>query len=535
MFDTSCSGDSCGPRQRFSAVLLSSLPFIVSFLLVATAVSQKLWPLLSGGGVANGDSKDVSPVSPRASRLGRTVPRPSARHLAGFTFSTNFALSAVLVELILCDISNALNPAARSLVLKVTLPSLLFLLILVAPALELHSMIAAAGWNFTGTRRTRLRTAWLIEIAGLACWLWLFWYLGKGLLGLYLEEESYMRTRSFSEGCLERIGIIGIALMALLSGFAAVSAVWHTLAMRSKPVTEADIARKSAGLSATDDMLLAKRSRLRAVQRKMSETPGPDGFMGRVMGSIRGNADATESRTLQLEIAGLETMRVSLSNSLLSLQTRRHAQLRGKTPVGRLCNVGNYIFAVYCAYRIGSALLDLTRRFILPSTGQHASSDPVTVLLSVVAKHWDPTIDRAAWSRSISFLLSGFMLLASFNSALQTFLLLARAFPTLLRSTLHANLALLVSQVSATYVISSALLLRSNLPDDVRGGISEALGSPLDVGFVGKWFEGWFISAVGLTCVGIWLSRRWKAPGELEDDIGDETVELGRVEMGKIS
>lgn len=246
MLADACSGDSCGPRQRFSAILISSLPFIVSFALVVTFVSQRLWPLLSG---SYGKDIDIgSPLSPLASRLPThnyelnqsqsrsSITKPSARRLAGFTFSTNIALSAVLVELILCDISNALNPAARSLVLKVTLPSLLFLLILVAPALELHSLISAAGWNFSGSRKTRLRPAWVIEIAGLACWLWLFWYLGKALLGLYLEEETYMRRHSFSEGCLERIGIIGIALMALLSGFAAVSAVWHTLATKQRPV-----------------------------------------------------------------------------------------------------------------------------------------------------------------------------------------------------------------------------------------------------------------------------------------------------------
>ena len=258
--------------------------------------------------------------------------------------------------------------------------------------------------------------------------------------------------------------------------------------------------------------------------------------MGRVMGSIRGNPDTTERQTLQLEISGLETMRATLSNSLLSLQTRRRAQLRGKTAFGRLCNVGNYVFAVYCAYRIGSATLDLLRRFIFHSSSSTASTDPVTALLALVAKHWDPTIDRAAWSRSISFLLSGFMLLASFNSALQTFLLIARAFPALLRSTLHANLALLVSQVSATYVISSALLLRSNLPDDVRGGISEALGSPLDVRFVGKWFEGWFLGAVVVTGLGIWWERKFlRSSEDLDDEFADEGVEMGRVEMGKRS
>lgn len=279
-------------------------------------------------------------------------------------------------------------------------------------------------------------------------------------------------------------------------------------------------------------MLLAKRSRLRALQRKMSEAPSPGGFLPRVVGSIRGNSDATESKNLRLEISGLEAMRLSLSNTLLSLQTRRREQLRSSTPVGRLCSVGNYVFAIYCAYRIGSAVFNLSRRVVFPSPDANSSTDPVTALLAILAKHWDPSLDRAAWSRNISFLLSGFMLLASFNSVLQTFLLLARAFPTLLRSTLHANLALLVSQVSATYVISSALLLRSNLPDDVRGGISEALGSPLDVRFVGHWFEGWFMGAVVVTACGIWWGKKWS--GEFGDD-EDESMELGSVEAGKRS
>lgn len=238
MLSDACTADACGP-QRFSAVLFSSLPFIISFGLVATAVSQKLWPLLSGSKNGGDDSPRLPShnydFDSKPSRR-NSIPKPSMRHLAGFTFSTNIALSAVLVELILCDISNSLNPAARSLVLRITLPSLLFLLILVAPALELHSIISAAGWNFTGTRRRRLRMAWMIEIGGLVCWLWLFWYLGTGLLGVYLHEESYVKAHSFSEGCLERIGIIGIALMASLAGFAAVSAVWHTLGARHRAV-----------------------------------------------------------------------------------------------------------------------------------------------------------------------------------------------------------------------------------------------------------------------------------------------------------
>src|SRR5207244_83182 len=99
------------------------------------------------------------------------------------------------------------------------------------------------------------------------------------------------------------------------------------------------------------------------------------------------------------------------------------------------------------------------RRFSSPNTS-FSNTDPINNFLAILAKHWDPNIDRAAWSRTISFLLSGIMLLASFNSVAQTFFLFARILPSILHHA-RANFALLISQIAATYVISSALLLRS--------------------------------------------------------------------------
>lgn len=248
-----------------------------------------------------------------------------------------------------------------------------------------------------------------------------------------------------------------------------------------------------------------------------------------MVGSIRGNADVAERKTLELEIAGLETMRTALSNSLFTLQSRRAAQLRAHTPYGRLLNLFAYVFSLYCLYRLSATAFTTLRRFSAPSTS-FSNSDPINNVLALLAKHWDPTLDRAAWSRTISFLLSGVMLLASFNSVLQTFLLFARLAPSIL-SHAQANMALLVSQISATYVISSALLLRSNLPSEVRSVISDALGAPLEPAFTERWFEGWFLAVAAVTGLGIWVGRRVRTGWDDDDDFGSE----GDVEMGKMS
>lgn len=229
--------DDCVPdyaRQRSPiGVAISASPFILTFLVVASVVSHKLFPILSGSAHRK-THYDGPPQRERAPLLKSL--RPTAKSLASIIFSANFALSAVLVELILCEISNTVHRATRTLALKITLPSLLFLLVIATPAFEIHSVISGTGLTFSGEHLARRRAAWALELFGLAVWLAGFWYLGRGLLGSYLHPAEHEHHHTFSEGCLERIGIIGISLMASLAGFAAISALWHTFGVKYRPV-----------------------------------------------------------------------------------------------------------------------------------------------------------------------------------------------------------------------------------------------------------------------------------------------------------
>jgi hypothetical protein len=429
--------------------------------------------------------------------------------------------------LILCEISNSLNPGARSLALKITIPTLLFFLVVLIPFLELQSIIASSGWLLQRTRKGKVpKAAWLFQALGFTIWITGFWWVGKGIPGTHIHSIVEQEGKGLSEACLERVGIIGVCLMALLSGFAAISAPWQTFVARSRTVTEADVARKQAGLDATNEMLEAKRSRLRALQHKVAESP-VEGFMTKFMGTIRGGGDSQELRALQLEIAGLDTMALNLSSALSMLQGRLAYNRRAASPLGRLCLVPtSYGFAVYCVYRVFNTSLAALRRVLsTDSTALTSSnSDPITRALSLVASTFHPKLDQLAWSRQISFALSGIILLASLNSVVQTFHMLTKLSPSLLYQT-QANLALLVAQVGATYVISSALLLRSNLPSELRSAVSEALGSPLEPGFVESWFDGWFLAASLATAAGIWVGRSFSR-GDWDWDDGDGDVEM---------
>lgn len=526
----SCGLDSClppGSSTSFLAVSFSLLPLILSFSAVSFVAHQKLFPLVSELQTSK-DSDDVyipsdAPIQLRQKHAEYAAKSPRRRVVAG-CFAGTIGLAAVLAELILCEISNMLNPEARALALGVVIPTLLFQLVVSIPFLELQSL---SGCSIRRKEKGMPNTAWVIQGVAFMLWLSAFWWLGKGLPGTYIHKMAEQPGKSWAEACLERVGIIGISLMALLSGFAAVSTPWQTFGVKQRPVTESDIARKQAGLDATNEMLAAKKSRLRGLQRKLSEAPR-QGLVTKVIGTIRGSADAQEIKSLELEISGLTSMELSLSSSLVLLQNQLTTAKRSASPAGKMFFTPiSYALSCYCIYRIVTTTLTSLRRQLSTSAFTTSSSDPINRILSLLAKHIYPTLDQASWSRQISFLLSGLILLASFNSVLQTFHMLTKLVPSLLYQA-QANLALLIAQISATYVISSALLLRSNLPSEMKSVVSEALGSPLEPGFVERWFDGWFLLASVCTGLGIWIGRKFSGAGDWDDWDMEHDVELGQ-------
>ena len=582
--EPNCGANLCGPPQPHTTLgtAFALSPFIVTFVVVSVVAAKRVFPRLSRvQNTRDGEDHYLPPSAPLTLQQAHADhgKRSLQRQVAAVTFSVTIGLATVMAELILSEISELVNAHARTVALRFTVPTLLFFLVVLIPFLELQSIIAGAGWSFQRTAKGRVpRVAWALQLTAFGAWLFLFWSLGSAVP--MANENDYLYQRHGGDGesfdstgmtigrasahketvgdvleqgglsraCLERIGVIGISLMALLSGFASVSSPWYTLSdnrsYRRRPITDADIARKESGLEATSELLLTKRHRLRSLQRKVAalaegaaggaQGATSSGLMGKMLGSLKGitggGGDAAEIKALQLEISGLETMEASLSSSLGVLRSRQAAHARDGTLLGRLLVIPSYAFSLYCVYRIIATTMTTLRRMYYPAAS-FSSSDPINRFLGLLAKHWDPKLDQIAWAHQISFLLSGVILAASANSVLQTFHLFAKWTPGLLYQA-QANLALLIGQISATYVISAGLLLRSNLPREVGRNVGDALESALEPGFVDRWFEGWFLVASVATAAGIWVGRKIAGPGSGLGDL-DEWDEFGGEEMGQ--
>ncbi|OAQ62397.1 G protein-coupled receptor [Pochonia chlamydosporia 170] len=543
---TKCGNDACtarNPNTLDTKALVALLPFAAAFIIVDILVVRYVFPKLSRAHDEYRDGEDhyLPAHAPPALRQAHAEHGSKSwkRRGAAWTFGATVALASTLGLLILAEILEAVDPVAKNLALHVTVPSLLFLLIVLVPWLQCRAIITSAGWSFQRTAKGSIpKMAWSLQLVLFGAWLFTFWSVGN-TVPESATKDLYERgmKRSYSEiltkECLERVGVVGICLMALLAGFASVSTPWHTFidasTRKKRPVTEADVNRKQAGLEATSEMLVTKRHRLQQLERKASDpataAKSSSGLVGKMLGTFRGiSNDEAEMRALRLDISGLETMEANLASNLSLMQNHRAATVRASTTCGQIMLVPSYVFAGYCVYRILATTLTTFRRFHSPSAS-FANSDPINRFLGLMARHWDPKLDQLAWARTISFALSGVILLASANSVVQTFHLFAKWTPGLLRHA-QANLALTIGQITATYVISASLLLRSQLPAKAGGAVTGVLQGALSPSFVDHWFETWFLLGSVLTTLGIWLGRK------LSRGFDDDWDDYGMEEMG---
>ncbi|KAG6258135.1 hypothetical protein E4U24_003211 [Claviceps purpurea] len=553
---SNCGADSC-TEELSSKSLAALLPLAAVFVLVNLLAVQHIFPKLSGSHrYVDGQDHYLPAHAPLALRQAHAEhERKSGRRRgAAWAFGTTVSLAVMLGLLILGEILQVVDPAAKNVALRITVPLLLFLLVALVPWLQCRAIVASAGWSFQRNARGSVsRMAWVLQLTLFGAWLFSFWTIGHSVphaetasrLDLHEETPKPGMAQTLTRGCLERVGVVGICLMALLAGFASVSTPWHTLMdgpSKKRPVTDADINRKQAGLEASSEMLITKRHQLQQLERRAldstaaSEAAGKTsiGLVGKLMGALRPTSGAeAEMRVLRIEIAGLESMEASLASHLSLMQNQRAAAVRASTLGGRITMLPSHAFAAYCIYRILATLFTtLRRRFsslTASSPASFASSDPISRFLGLLARHWDPALDQLAWARTISFVLSGFILLASANSVLQTLHLFSKWTPGLLRLR-HAhsqtNLALAVGQITATYVISASLLLRSQLPARAGGAaVAGVLHGALSPAFVDRWFETWFLLGSLLTGLGIWMGRKLMRFGdEWEDDLGMEEM-----------
>ncbi|KAK9761402.1 hypothetical protein K7432_013731 [Basidiobolus ranarum] len=396
------------------------------------------------------------------------------RHgLLQIVFASTFAMSCTLFELIIFEIAGVMENSSRWLHWKLNIYGLLLNVIVLIPFFQFFLLLSNRREGFT--RRNCLALA-----AG--CWLvyfYFFWKVGHKF-PIQNEDKGFLAI----EPGLSRVGVIGVTMMAILSGFGAVNSPYTTLFVFMRQVQDTDILAAERKLAQTIDMIMTKKKRIVSAQMKVKGTQekndSASGFMRRMFNTVATNIGFSGENVnmLRQEIDALETFSRQLFLDIDDLYQEKDRLKYAETWQGKYFNLMGYFFSGYCVYKVFMAIINIVFNRI-------GKTDPITYALALMGNYVNMEVDVQFWSQQLSFLFVGIMIMCSIRGMLIQLMKFFKAFST---SVSPGNIVLFLAYIMGMYCLSTVLMLRMSLPLEYRTIISEVL-SAIEFNFYQRWFD----------------------------------------------
>lgn len=473
--------------------------------------------------------------------------------------------SVAMIVLLMCELGGVLAELARALLFVVTVDMLIILLTMVVPYLTISILIDE---SVVPTRkRTRV-------IAGVCYIVW-FYVLHKfSDLSQTFTPASTYDTRSIIERKVNQVAIAGITTMAIFSGIGSAMTVSDHFKLVRRAVGRGGAAKKlisqnelnsviqsynhTAALATKrqnelDRMLVAhggtvyNRNDSGGPSEPLGYNSGPPSLAGspkknRIGGilhkvqsfasisSLGFSQEQRDEQELASEISSLESLQSHIYDELTKKLLAFAAQEEGMKSTLVLVSLRSLMagFAVYCVYRIAVVVLVRlpTRMVAAQSEGDDAppSQDALAYTLAHLVQLFigEHTIAETQLINQIALALSGGLFLCTFTSVLNTFRSFARFLPSFTKvshRSKHHLKHLVIAELLGVYVISTGLLLRTNLPDNLSDQITRILslsGSAVsaekgitagEIRFIDLWFDKIYGISCLATIILLWLRR----------------------------
>ncbi|XP_019870337.1 Golgi pH regulator [Aethina tumida] len=402
-------------------------------------------------------------------------------------FSITLTLSCTMFELIIFEILEMLEPSSRKFYWYLMLYCLLFVVIVLNPFYIGYYCVSNIRYVKPDYVKHFALVVWVIFII-------IFWKIGDPF-PIMNPKQGVLSM----EQLVSRIGVIGVTVMALLSGFGAVNYPYTSMAYFMREVSIADVTNIEKRLMQTMDMIVIRKKRI-AMAKKQSMDKVNNHVRGssiwEMISSVGSSKDQSIAQ-LRLEIEGLEELSRQF---FLEVHENRNMLERiewSKTWKGIYFNFLGYIFSGYCLWKIFICTINI----VFDRVGK---KDPVTRGIEI-AIHWMGfNFDVNFWSQQISFYLVGAIVVTSIRGLLLT---LTKFFNRMSSSKSSNIIVLVLAQIMGMYFVSSVLLLRMNMPIQYRTIITEVLGA-LQFNFYHRWFDVIFlVSAIG-SIVTLYLAHK---------------------------
>ncbi|KAF8651817.1 hypothetical protein HU200_063340 [Digitaria exilis] len=372
------------------------------------------------------------------------------RVLVQILFGLVFAFSCNLFQLVLFEILPVLSKHARFLNWHLDLFCLILLLVFVLPYYHCYLLLRNSGSGPQSISHC------------FNCY--------RPLCGFFTMPQL-----------VSRIGVIGVSVMAVLSGFGAVNLPYSYLSLFIRfgayPFVNVifSLLRNGCDLHLSKDIPAILTT---MVSREIDETDIKT-LERQLMQSI----ETCTAKKKKIILSQMEMERIQGSEEIAAAYSR--------TWRGHLQNLLGYALSVYCVYKMLKSLQSVVFK-------EAGSVDPVTMTITIFLRHFDIGIDVALLSQYISLMFIGMLVVISVRGFLANVMKFFFAVSRV-GSGSTTNVVLFLSEIMGMYFISSILLIRKSLANEYRVIITDVLGGDIQFDFYHRWFDAIFVASAFLS------------------------------------
>ena len=420
--------------------------------------------------------------------------------IASGLFSLTFAFSAIIVELLICEVTESLDPNTRKLAWKTDMLLLLGVLLLVLPFAHILCIVQR---KLSGFKAIVISSCIL---AGISVAFWRSTWLAPVLPSGTNPVERYGMLDAVG-----RVGALGLVLVSVLSGYGTVSVPFSYLSLFIRPVETGEISAMESQLQQTLVSKKQKIAKVDSLQMELKAKKESDqaraGFFSKfinAIGSVGTRKIMQDIASLEIEIASLSSLEAALVADVNDLKKQRQKAILSRTLRGHVQNLLGYLLSLYCIYRMVASFMALL-------VGEDTSSDPVSKTIALVLRVFtggNITIDVRIISQYLTLAFVGFISVTS----LRGFMMHMQRFFSIFRGSgiSSVGFVLMLTELLGFYTISSLLLLRRQLPEQYRATVTDAIGGDLEFDTYHKGFHALFLVTACISLGLLWqqVSRR---------------------------
>ncbi|KAI3640358.1 hypothetical protein MIR68_001236 [Amoeboaphelidium protococcarum] len=333
-----------------------------------------------------------------------------------------------------------------------------------------------------------------------------------------------------------RIGVIGVAVIASLSGFGSVNNSFQALSHFTTRVADQDIREAQRKIKQLIDVVLVKKTRMLRIRQQISQLQMPSAQSQAqsqkwsLTSWFSYSPASFKAQNLQQELQALQEETAMLQQSLLPPLKQHLDHLQYAHERDQVVKQFSYknrailnhylqiqfenglslILSLYCIYKLITCTLNIM-------LDRHSgSSDPISHWTSIVLSHlYGYSSDSAeveAWAQWFSFVFVGLIIIGTVRGL---FIQLAKMFKMFAKYIKFANIILFSSFVLGIYFLSSIMLLRASLPMRFRGIITQNSDNQqmegINFTFYQRWFDVIFVASSLISGVILWVLRAKEA------------------------